>query len=123
MNLPRAVFVLTIINLALLVFSLTQFRHAVAPMAAPILRAETIELIDASGKVRSRLNVEESGEVVFRLLDQDGEIRVKLGAGRYGSGLVLNNDATEPGVQALALSTGTRLTLTNKDGRGKLFTP
>jgi hypothetical protein len=123
MNLPRAIFVLTIINLALLVFSLTQFRQAVAPSAAPILRAEAIELIDASGKVRSRLNVEESGEVVFRLVDEDGTIRVKLGASRDGSGLLLNNDATEPGVQILATGTGSSLMLKNKDGRQTAIAP
>jgi hypothetical protein len=54
--------------------------------------------------------------VVFRLLDQDGTIRVKLGAAREGSGLLLANDATEPGVHILADSTGSSLKLRNKDG-------
>jgi hypothetical protein len=61
--------------------------------------------------------------VVFRLLDQDGTIPVKLGAGRDGSGLVLNNDATEPGVQILAVSAGSSLRLQNKDGKALGLAP
>jgi hypothetical protein len=52
--------------------------------------------------MRSRLNVESGGEVVFRLFDQTGTIRVKLGAGEDGSGLVLTDETTEPGVHIVA---------------------
>jgi hypothetical protein len=48
---------------------------------------------------------------VFRLRDQDGQVRVKLGAGRDGSGLLLANEATEPGIHALAGAKQTSLTL------------
>jgi hypothetical protein len=41
-------------------------------------------------------------EVVLRLLDQQGAIRVKLGAAKDGSWLLLANDATEPGIHLLA---------------------
>jgi hypothetical protein len=44
----------------------------------------------------------EEGETIFRLMDMDGTIRVKLGASKDGSGLVLLNDSTEVGIQALA---------------------
>ena len=68
-----------------------------------MLRARTIELVDGRGQVRAQIKVERpSREVVFRLRDQDGQVRVKLGAGRDGSGLLLLNEATEPGIQALA---------------------
>ena len=123
MTLPRVALVLTVVNLALLLFTIFQMRQATAPDAAPVLRAQAIELVDEAGQVRSRLNVEDSGEVVFRLLDQDGTIRVKLGAGRDGSGLVLNNDATEPGVQILAVSAGSSLRLQNKDGKALGLAP
>jgi len=123
MTLPRIAFVLTVVNLALLLFTLMQLRHTTAPDVVAILRAQAIELADESGTVRSRLNVEADGEVVFRLLDQDGTIRVKLGAGRDGSGLVMNNDATEPGVQILAISAGSSLRIKNKDGRSLGLAP
>jgi hypothetical protein len=98
MTLPRTALVLTVVNLALLLFTAAQIRHTTAQDAAAVLRTQAIELVDEAGQVRSRLNVEENGEVVFRLLDQDGAIRVKLGAWRGGSGLLLNDDATEAGV-------------------------
>lgn len=123
MTLPRTAFVLTIVNLALLLFTIFQMRQATAPDAIPLLRGQAIELTDEAGQVRSRLNVEDNAEVVFRLLDQDGTIPVKLGAGRDGSGLVLNNDATEPGVQILAVSAGSSLRLQNKDGKALGLAP
>ena len=115
MTLPRIALVLTIVNLALLLFTIFQMRQATAPDAAPVLRAQAIELVDEAGQVRSRLNVEDNGEVVFRLLDQDGAIRVKLGAWRGGSGLLLNDDATEPGVHLVATSAGGSIQFRDKD--------
>jgi hypothetical protein len=55
--------------------------------------------------------VESSGEVVFRLRDANGTIRVKVGASEEGSGLVLLDEATEPGIHMLANRGGTSLTV------------
>jgi hypothetical protein len=88
-----------------------------------ILRGRALELVDEGGKTRARIDVEPSGEVVFRLLDQQGTIRVKLGAGKEGSGLLLANDATEPGVHILAKDTGSSIRVVNKDGRQRLIAP
>lgn len=62
-------------------------------------------------------------EVVFRLRDAAGEVRVKMGAARDGSGLLLLDGATEPGVHLLAKSTGASLTLGNTRGRRRVITP
>ncbi len=75
--------------------------------APKVIRAQAIELVSEQGQVRSRLNVEQSGEVVFRLLDKNGTIRVKLGAGEDGSGLLLLDETTEPGVHMLARRSAT----------------
>jgi hypothetical protein len=48
---------------------------------------------------------------------------VKLGAGKEGSGLLLANDATEPGVHILAKATGSSIRVVNKDGRQQLIAP
>jgi hypothetical protein len=58
----------------------------------------------------------EDGETIFRLMDMDGTIRVKLGASKDGSGLVLLNDSTEVGIQALAKEQGSFLKI---EGGGK----
>jgi hypothetical protein len=67
--------------------------------------------------------VESTGEAVFRLRDSRGEIRVKLGAGTDGSGLVLLNGATETGVHMQVKGRETTLTLRNQDGQRRLITP
>lgn len=60
------------------------------------------EMVDAQGVRRASIKVEEGGEVVFRMMDQQGTIRVKLGADSSGSGLVLLDNETEPTVHVLA---------------------
>ena len=54
------------------------------------------ELVDEKGKKRVSIKVEDNGEVVFRLRDQNGTIRVKLGADEKGSGLLLLDSETNP---------------------------
>jgi hypothetical protein len=49
---------------------------------------------------------------------------VKLGASETGSGLLLNNGATEPGVHALAQNGGVAtITLHGKDGKKTVLAP
>jgi hypothetical protein len=92
--------------------------------AAPsVLRAQRIELVDERGIVRARLNTESNGEVMLRLMNQQGEIRVKLGASGEGSGLILMNDLAQPGVHMLAKRTGAAVTLTDRDNRQRVITP
>jgi hypothetical protein len=88
------------------------------------LRTRALELVDDRGVVRSRLDVEPSGEVVFRLMDSNGTIRVKLGAGEDGSGLLLLDETTEPAVHLIARriatkerSNTTRITLNSAAGQ------
>jgi hypothetical protein len=121
----HATLIITTVPLTLLA---THFSHSEpAPLsrtAAPdTVRARVLELVGDDGTLRARLNVEQGGEVVLRLLDQEGTIRVKLGAGTDGSGLVLNNDATEPGVHLLAGRKGSSVRIANKDGRERVVTP
>ena len=93
------------------------------PDPAPILRGGGLELVDERGRMRARLTLEPGGEVVFRLFDDTGTIRVKLGAGRDGSGLLLANDVTEPGIHLIADTAGSRVRLVNRDGRQRVLTP
>jgi hypothetical protein len=56
-------------------------------------------------------------------MDEQGTIRVKLGASASGSGLLLLNDATKPGVQILAKAEGSIMRLKNKDGEEQVVAP
>jgi hypothetical protein len=98
--------------------------------AEPVVHARALELVDDRGVVRSRFNVEAGGEVVLRLLDENGTIRVKLGAGADGSGLLLADETAEPGIHMVARRTGTserptttRITLKGRDGQQHVITP
>lgn len=116
----RGLVVLTGINLALLSVSLLRSGGLFAAAEPETIRARAIELVDQRGRVRAQLNVEPDGEAVFRLRDAKGEIRVKVGAGTDGSGLVLLDGATEPRIHMR--SKDGSLTLTS-GGRRRVITP
>ena len=88
-----------------------------------VVRAQTIELVDNQGRIRANLKVEPDGEAVFRMMDAKGTIRVKIAAAEDGSGLLLLDDRTEPGVHALAKRQGTTLTLAEKGKEARVLKP
>jgi hypothetical protein len=96
---------LVALSLALLVFAVS------AQSTAPVMRVSALELVDERGVVRSRISVEPEGEVVLRLMDRAGTIRVKLGAGERGSGLLLLDESTEPGIHMIARRGESRVTV------------
>lgn len=116
---------LTLAGLNAVLLALLLIRdHQVSAASNPdTLRARAIELVDAQGTVRAQLNVESGGEAVFRLRDSAGQIRVKLGADGQGSGLLLLDGSTEPGIHLLSKTTGTSLTLTSRGGARRVITP
>ena len=82
------------------------------------MRAQRFELVDANGQVRATLAVGgPSQEVVLKLRDAKGTIRAKLGGDRSGSGLVLYNETSEPGVHMLATRTRTFVVIQRGDRR------
>ena len=121
----RNIFVIlfTILNLCIFINVLSRAEQNSGGAEAPIIRARSIELIDSKGQSRALLSVETNGETVFRLRDSDGTIRVKLGASKDGSALLLLNDSTEVGIHALAKNNGTSVTLVNKTGEKKIINP
>jgi hypothetical protein len=123
MGARRLLIVLTSVNaLVLLVLLVHSSRLAVASNPETV-RARAIELVDEHGHVRAQLNVEPDGEAVFRLRDAKGAIRVKLGGGGDGSGLLLLDGATEPAIHMLAKDSGTSVTLMNKGGQRRVIAP
>ena len=115
MNSQRLAVALTVLNLALVLNLSLRGGPVRAQGDTPTLRGRGLELVDAAGQVRAEINLEPDGEAVFRMRDAKGTIRVKLGASGEGSGLVLLDEATEPGVQIIARQTAsaTRPTTTS----------
>lgn len=96
---------LTLVNVAaaaVVIAGVTVKSAQAAPEPGDTLRTQRIELVDKTGQVRGQFLVEETGEAVFRMRDEKGQIRVKLGAWERGSGFILMDDQTEPGVQMLS---------------------
>jgi hypothetical protein len=115
---------LTVTNFVFLIALLIQSRMIANQPIPDVLRVHAFELVDDKGQVRAQFNVEEpSGEVVFRLRDAGGTIRVKMSASEMGSGFLLINDQTEPGVHLLAREDNTSLTLTDRNGAKQVIEP
>jgi len=106
MKTQRLAVVLTAINLALLLLTAVRTGRATAQTVDPILRGRVLELVGDRDVVRSRLEVKSDGTVLLQLFDQNGIIRVKLGAGEHGSGLFLSDETNASGLQMIASRTG-----------------
>lgn len=113
---------LVALNIVLLVCMAAQPKPDGQQGVQSIVRARAIELVDDKGRIRASLNVATNGEAVFRLRDADETIRLKLGASKEGSALLLLDDSTNPGLHVLARH-GTTMTLINPDGRKRVFEP
>lgn len=136
MKIQRLAFVLTVINLVILMFNLTYGRPATADGVAPVLRGRALEIVDDTGKVRAQIIVappttmpdgqKYAETALFRLIDPNGRPGVKIATSVDGSGMSLAGDSerrTWSGVQILASGTGSTVKLTNKDGREQLVKP
>jgi hypothetical protein len=115
---------LTVTNLILLIVLVIQSQTIANQRIPDVLRVQAFELVDGNGRIRAQLDIDETtGEVIFRLRDENENIRVKLGASEEGSGLLLINELTEPGVHILAKQGDTSLTLMNQGGVKQIIEP
>lgn len=87
------------------------------------ITVQEFELVDKTGQVRANIVAYPEGEVVFRLKDTKGSVRVKLGASEDGSGLVMLNNSTEVGIHALVKTKGSSISVVNSDGKKQEIKP
>jgi hypothetical protein len=134
----RLLVLLTVLNILLLMFSLSRTAPvAAAAGAVPVLRGRALEIVDDRGRVRASIQIHPADPdfkmpdgttgypetVLFRLIDTRGGPNVKLGASDQGSGLLLGGESDPTYVQILAKGASTSLKLTNKDGKEQLIKP
>jgi hypothetical protein len=132
----RLTVVLTVVNLLMLLFTLSQLRSVTAAGAPTVLRGRGLEIVDDRGKVRAQIAVlpistlpdgqQYPETVLLRLIDPNGRPAVKIGASADGSAMSLAGDSERRewnGVQILAKAPGSSVKLTNKDRREQLITP
>jgi len=135
MKTQRLAVVLALINLAILLFLLSQNRPGAAQSIAPVLRGHALEIVDVEGRVRASINVEPAVQrvrpngktypetVILRLIDPNGRPEVKLAASEQGSGLGLLGDTDSTFVVLQAEGADSSLKLTNRKGREQVIKP
>src|SRR5262249_7290920 len=126
-----------VINLMLLVFLLAEMRPATAQGTPDVLRARSLELVDAQGRVRASIKVLPRDPnvrmpdgttgypetVLLRMVDSKGRPSVKIAATDDGSAVVFGGESDPTLIQLLARGSTTSLKLVNKDGREQVVKP
>ncbi len=135
MKIQRLLIALTLVNLALLIFTLPQIRPAVAEGVPPVLRGRALEIVDERGRVRASLNVlpagtQPNGEayaetVLLRLITERGRPSVKIGASEQAAGMSLAGPTNTKDTYVIleAKGTASSLRLRNEDGREQIVKP
>jgi hypothetical protein len=138
MKAQRLLVSLTILNMGLLVFLLTQLRPvpAEARDVAPVLRGRALEIVDERGKVRASIQIfpenpsyrTEDGKpypetVLLRMSDRNGHPGVKIQATVEGGGVGLGGASDPTYVRLGAKGDKTMLSLTDRDGRTREIAP
>jgi len=132
----RALIALTIVNLALLLFTLMQqIRPAFAAGAAPVLRGSGLEIVDGQGRVRASIQVLPAGKsqagdaypetVLLRLITERGRPAVKISTSEEASGLTVAGPTNTKDTYVILQSKGTvsSLKLRSEDGREQILKP
>jgi hypothetical protein len=136
MKTHRTLFVLTALNLALLLVMVAQqFRPAFAQSEPQILRGRGLEIVDAQGRVRASIQVlspgksqkggEEADTVLLRLITERGRPSVKIASSEPASGLSFAGPTgtKDTYVTLGAKGTTSSLKLRNENGRQQVITP
>ena len=108
MKIQRIAFALTLVNLAIMTFLLTQMRPAYAQeqryKTLSVLRGRALEIVDSLGRVRASITLQPPVEVdgkkypenvLLRLIESKGKPIIKLSAAENGAGLTLINQSDE----------------------------
>jgi len=133
----RFAIALTLVNLAVLMFTLSRTSPATADAVAPVLRGRALEIVDDRGKVRASISVfpadpkvkmpdGSSGypeTVLLRLRDSKGRPNVKMQANDLGGGVGFGGEDDPTYASLGASGARTSLKLKNKDGREQEIKP
>jgi hypothetical protein len=133
MKTERLLVVLTIVNLAAVAINLTTMRASASQDAAQVLRGRSLEIVDASGRVRATLGVLGPGQgdgraretVLLRLITERGRPSVKIGASEEAAGLSLAGPTGTSETYVVLQSKGQEslLKLRNENGREQVVKP
>jgi hypothetical protein len=137
MRTQRLAIVLTLVNLVILMITLTHSHPATADGTLPVLRGRALEIVDDQGRVRADLRVYPADPKVkmpdgttgypetamLRIYTSKGGPNVKLATTEDGSALVLGGESNPMYAQILSRGTSPLLKLVNKAGREQVIKP
>ena len=134
MTTQRLVFVLALLNVALLAYVVSAPPATMAQGAAPVLRGRALEIVDDQGRVRATISVVPASPatatgkaypetVILRLIDVHGRPGVKVAASGDAAGLSLVGASDRTHIVLKAEGAGSSLKLTDGDGREQLVKP
>jgi hypothetical protein len=138
----RWVIILTILNMWLLAALIIQPLVAgEAGTAAPMLRAQGLDIVDAQGRIRASIHVVPAGParyadgsiqkgaqpapetVLFRLIRADGRPTVKIATTEQGSGMTLGGGVDPAYIVVDSNGGEPSITLTDAHGAQKIVRP
>ncbi len=137
MKMQRLLIALTLVNVALLIFTFTlvAIRPAVAQDLPPVLRGRALEIVDQQGRVRASLSVLPEGTsahgdrypetVLLRLITERGRPSVKISASEEAAGVRFAGPSNTRDTYVIleAKGTASSLKLRNEDGREQVVKP
>jgi hypothetical protein len=135
MKLQPLLFVLTLLNLVLLIGTIAERRAAAAEEVVPVLRGRALQIVDEAGKVRASIavlpptkqnNGDTSAEtVLLRLITEKGRPSVKIAASEESAGMSLAGPTGTKNTWVSVGATGatSSLTLKNENGREQIIKP
>ncbi len=133
----RFVIALSVVNLALLVFTLAHPRAVVEVSVAPVLRGRALEIVDDRGRVRANITVFRADPnvkmpdgttgypetVLLRLINSKGRPNIKIDASEVGSGVMVGGESDPIYASLIARGATTSLKFVNKDRREMVLKP
>jgi len=131
----RLLFVLTFMNLAILMVIVVGMRPAAAQDIPPVLRGRALEIVDEAGRVRASISVLPAGAsasgdrfretVLLRLITERGRPSVKIGSSEESAGLSFAGPTgtSDTYVVLEAKGMASSLKLRNEDGKEQIVKP
>ncbi|MEP7274349.1 MAG: hypothetical protein ABI882_22845 [Acidobacteriota bacterium] len=137
MRTQRFLMALTVVNLALLVFSLAQRRAVVGQSVTPVLRGRALEIVDDRGRVRASITVFKADPtvkmpdgttgypetVLLRLISSEGRPNIKIDSSEVGSGVMVGGESDPTYASLSARGPSASLKFVNKDHRELVVKP
>jgi len=129
MKLQWSALALTIVNLALLAFSVSALPPAAAQGKTPVLRGSGLEIVDDQGRVRASITVMPAGTsaagdrypetVLFRLITERGRPSAKIGVSEEEAGMSLAGPTGTKDTYVILSAKGTSSSIKIRDESGR----